>query len=342
VNLWECWDLNSPAFRRALLAWYDREQRDLPWRRTTGFYPVWVSEIMLQQTRVEAVIPYYERFLARFPDIAALAAAPEDDVLALWSGLGYYSRARNLQRAAQQILAQGVPHTVEQILDLPGIGPYTAAAIASIVYQQPIAAIDGNVLRVISRLSNDAAEISAPRTRRRFAEMAQDLLDTRRPGDFNQAMMELGATVCAPKSPSCSACPVARLCAARAAGTVMQLPVKLRKAAIRDVTLDLALIIRNGRVLLQRRGASEKRLAGFWDLPLREVGTRMAKRPAAEFRHHIVNERFLIRVWKSHPPATPPEGSDWIEFASLDSVPLTTIARKAIRSAGAVTAVKEI
>lgn len=190
--------LIRPApFRRALLAWYDRERRDLPWRATPGqtgrpdFYRVWLSETMLQQTRVEAVVPYYNRFLARFPDVESLARASEPDVLTAWSGLGYYSRARNLHRAAKHVIATGLPADYAQLRQLAGIGPYTAGAVASIAFGLPHAAVDGNVLRVISRLANDPGEISSPQTRRRFSQEAQRLLHLRRPGDFNQAMMEL-------------------------------------------------------------------------------------------------------------------------------------------------------
>jgi len=169
--------VNRSAFRRALLRWYDSSRRDLPWRESNAFYPVWLSEIMLQQTRVEAVIPFYLRFLERFPTPAALAAAPESDVLAAWSGLGYYSRARNLQRAARQMAARGLPATYEEVLSLPGAGPYTAAAIASIALRLPHAAVDGNVTRVISRLTDDPSEVSSAVAKRRFATEANALLD---------------------------------------------------------------------------------------------------------------------------------------------------------------------
>ncbi len=265
--------LNKIAFRRALLAWYDSTRRDLPWRQSKDFYRVWISEVMLQQTRVEAAIPYYHRFLARFPSIASLAAAPESDVLTAWSGLGYYSRARNLHRAAKQLAARGLPQTHAEVLSLPGAGPYTAAAIASIVLNLPHAAVDGNVVRVISRLSNDASDIGSAGARLAFAETAATLLAPRRPGDFNQAMMELGATVCLPRAPLCAVCPVAKFCAARAAGTERELPVKLKKQRARDVPLDLVLLEGHPpapgeeRIFLIQRSSAERRLADFWELP---------------------------------------------------------------------------
>lgn len=319
------------AFRKALLAWYDRGKRDLPWRRNTDFYPVWLSEIMLQQTRVEAVTPYFTRFLAQFPDVASLARAEETRVLAAWAGLGYYSRARNLHRAARTIDEIGAPANYDEVRALPGIGDYTAAAIASIVLGEARAAVDGNVLRVISRLANDPADIGALETRRRFAVEAQRLLDPRRPGDFNQAMMELGATVCTPKTPACGACPVARFCAANAAGTATQLPVKLGGKAVREIALDVAIAMRNGAVLLIERDASERRLAGFRELPLKPdlKGARFTA--LGEFTHRIVNDRFRVQVWRA--TGVRNASGVWVELPDLHAFPITTISKKALRLA---------
>lgn len=307
------------------------------------FYRVWLSEIMLQQTRVEAVIPYYRLFLDRFPSLETLAAAPESDVLTAWSGLGYYSRARNLHRASRQMTSRGLPATYEDVLSLPGVGPYTAAAIASIAFDLPHAAVDGNVIRAISRLANDASEITSIAARRRFAADAGLLLDPRRPGDFNQAMMELGATVCLPRIPVCGSCPVGKFCAARAAGTERELPVKLRKRATRDVPLDLAILERDARVFLIKRSSTQRRLADFWELPGKglfphllgptmETTEKMEK--LSEFRHQIVNDRFRVAVWhirieNAHPPGLFPEG-DWVEIAALRRIPLTTVTKKAL------------
>jgi A/G-specific adenine glycosylase len=215
---------------KLLLDWYRRGHRELPWRASSDPYRIWVSEIMLQQTRAQAVIPYYERFLARFPTVEALAAAREDEVLALWAGLGYYSRARNLRKAAQAaVAAGGFPRDYEAIRSLPGVGDYTAAAIASIAFGLPHAVLDGNVLRVVARVENDAADIASSRTKERFRAVAQSWLDPREAGHFNQALMELGATVCLPKNPLCLVCPLRDCCRARQEGTAAQLPVKLRK-----------------------------------------------------------------------------------------------------------------
>jgi A/G-specific adenine glycosylase len=288
---------------------------------------------MLQQTRVEAAIPYYRLFLERFPSIESLAAAPESDVLTAWSGLGYYSRARNLHRAAKRIAMEGTPATYDDILLLPGAGPYTAAAIASIALDLPHAAVDGNAIRVISRLTNDASEITSPAARRRFAEEAARLLDPRRPGDFNQAMMELGATICLPRTPSCGACPMVKFCAARAAGTERELPVKLKKPETRDVTLDLAILERGDCVFLLKRSAAERRLADFWELPAKQLFPSLTAVNLAEFSHRIVNDRFRVIVWrmsvgKRKLPARP-EG-DWVRIADLRRIPLTTVTKKAL------------
>ena len=326
-------ELLPAGFRKALLRWYEAQKRDLPWRRNNHFYPVWISEIMLQQTRVEAVTPYFLRFMELFPNVEALAAAEESRVLAAWSGLGYYSRARNLHRSAKTIAAAGEPRDFYSIRALAGVGDYTAAAIASIALGEARAAVDGNVMRVISRLTNDAADIKAGETRRRFAEEAAQLLDRRRPGDFNQAMMELGATVCTPKTPDCGRCPVARFCGAHAAGTAAQLPVKLGGKAAREARLDVAVLAREGRVFLIERASNERRLAGFRELPGKKdvPGTRF--RAAGEFTHQIVNDRFRVRVWIAGRAAQVPAG-EWIAATDLGGLPVTTIAKKALRLAG--------
>jgi A/G-specific adenine glycosylase len=194
-------------FRRELLEWYRRGQRDLPWRRTKDPYAIWISEIMLQQTRVAAVIPYYERFLTAYPNFGALAAAPEAELLGMWAGLGYYSRARNVQKAARQMVELGgFPRDYEAIRGLAGIGDYTAAAVASIAFDLPHAVLDGNVMRVLARVGNDGSDIGSIGTRKRLQAEAQRLLDGRHAGEFNQALMELGATVCVPKQPVCGNC----------------------------------------------------------------------------------------------------------------------------------------
>jgi A/G-specific adenine glycosylase len=315
-----------------LLTWYGKQRRDLPWRKSTDFYPVWVSETMLQQTRVEAVIPYYQRFLSRFPSVEALAGAAESEVLALWSGLGYYSRARNLHKAAKQVAAEGVPASHEELCRLPGVGPYTAAALASIALGQAHAALDGNVLRVMSRLLAEPGETAARVTQRRIGEKAEELLDPKRPGDFNQAMMELGATVCVPGKPACDLCPVARFCAARAAGRERELPVKRRRAETRERAMELVVLEHEGTILLVQRGASAKRLAGFWELPEKQQVKGVRGRAKAAFTHAIVNDRYRVKIWRGKTQHAP-EGR-WIPLAELGGVPVSTITRKALQATG--------
>lgn len=282
---------------------------------------------MLQQTRVAAVIPYYERFLSRFPNPSSLANAPEQDVLAHWAGLGYYSRARNLQKAASQMLDGAFPDTYDEIRALAGIGDYTAAAVASIAYGLRYAAVDGNVLRVIARLYNDAADIKSPRTRVRFAALAAELLDAAHPGDFNQAMMELGATVCTPKNPTCLLCPVRDECAAFDAGTQNQLPVKIRdgRSAEVHITVMIAERAADGALLLR----PSKQLAGFWELPFDVEGARVVER-VGSFGHQITFRKYTCDVVRAV-VARKPKGMEWVERARLAELPLTTISKKALR-----------
>ena len=319
-----------------LLAWYRQGHRDLPWRATTDPYRIWVSEIMLQQTRAQAVIPYYERFLARFPTPEALARAPEQEVLAMWAGLGYYSRARNLRKAAQVIAAAaGFPADYPGIRALPGIGDYTAAAVASIAFGLPYAVLDGNVLRVVARVENDPADIGSGRTRERFRAVAQAWLDPRQPGQFNQALMELGATVCLPRKPLCLLCPIASCCQAREQGTVAQLPVKLRKTAPVHLEGTLLVIRKGNSVLLRQREAAQSRMAGFWDLPTPEDLPRT--KPAellGEIRHTITHHHYRLAVRRARPPAAVAEPFRWWDVSELAGIPLSTAARKALALAG--------
>lgn len=320
-----------------MLAWYRKEHRDLPWRRSSDPYRVWVSEIMLQQTRAQTVIPYYERFLERFPSVEALAAAEEEEVLALWSGLGYYSRARNLWKAARAVAEGGAfPHDLESWRALPGVGDYTAAAVASIAFALPHAAVDGNVLRVAARIENDAGDIGSTRTRERFRGVVEGWLDRRDPGGFNQALMELGATICLPKNPLCSACPLAPDCRARGAGSTAQLPVKLRRAEPVRIEETLLLIRSRGRVLLRREDAGARRMAGFWRLPApTEIPHARMGRRLGEFRHTITHHRYLFAVHVGQSPANaPPPPFGWFAPAQLAGIPLGAAARKALQLAG--------
>src|SRR5689334_20529694 len=247
-------------FRADLLRWFAAHQRALPWRETRDPYRIWVSEIMLQQTRVAAVIPYYQRFLERFPDFHALARALEPELLAHWAGLGYYCRARNLQQAARRMSERGsFPSTYDEIRALPGVGDYTAAAIASIAFDLPHAAVDGNALRVLSRVTADPSDITSPAARKPLVTVANRWLDRRCPGDFNQAMMELGASICLPRSPQCARCPLSRYCQAYQTGRPEHYPVKSTKVQRREVAETLFYIERRGTILFWRRDAASKR-----------------------------------------------------------------------------------
>jgi len=263
-------------FRRRMLSWFAKHKRDLPWRHTGDPYRIWLSEIMLQQTRVAAVIPYYERFLASFPDVQALARARTDRVLTSWAGLGYYSRVRNLQRAAKEIVARHkgrFPREHEAALSLPGIGRYTAAAVLSIAYGEPRAVLDGNVARVLVRIGAQHGDPRAPGAWRKLETVAQSLLAQDSPGDWNQAMMELGATVCTPKSPQCAGCPAAKWCRARKLGIAEDLPSPRKKRAAVEVTLAAAVFLDpRGRTLLVRQLSGEGALfSRMWQFPALEI-----------------------------------------------------------------------
>ncbi len=260
----------SEQIPQRLLAWYDCCARELPWRENHDPYCVWVSEIMLQQTRVEAVKIYYKRFLRTFPDVYALAKAPEEQVLKLWEGLGYYSRARNLQRAAQQIVQKydGIfPSAKTELMHLPGIGEYTAGAIASIAFNAAETAVDGNVLRVVSRLSASEDNISEPRVKKDISEKLRKILPLERTGDFNQALMDLGAMVCLPNgAPLCDSCPLATLCEGKKLGIAERLPIKEKKKE-RKTEQRTVFIILNGKEAALCKRPSRGLLAGMWELP---------------------------------------------------------------------------
>jgi A/G-specific adenine glycosylase len=256
-----------------LLAWFRQFQRDLPWRLNKDPYRIWLSEIMLQQTRVAAVIPYYERFLEQFPDVRALAEAPEEEVLRLWSGLGYYSRARNLQSAAKEIVAKHggtFPRDAIAALKLPGIGPYTVAAILSISSDAKMAVLDGNVARVIARLDAVRGDLREGGCWKTLQARADELLARKSPGDWNQAMMELGATICTPRAPQCLVCPVANFCKARRLGLQDVIPEKRKKRATEEITLATAVFLdaRGQTLLLPPPSASQKHATQAEILPL--------------------------------------------------------------------------
>lgn len=343
---------------RLLLDWYDVHKRTLPWRDTNDPYAVWISEIMLQQTRVETVLAYFPRFMALFPTVRALAEAPEQTLLKAWEGLGYYSRARNLQKAAKQVMdAFGgrLPRTAEELRALPGIGPYTAGAIASIAFGEKAPAIDGNVMRVVSRLTGIREDISIPGIARHLAQEAAALVPEDRPGDFNQAMMDLGATVCLPGTPACDQCPLSGCCDAYAAGDAELLPIKMKARAPRQIAMGVGLVTSGGRILVAQR--QEKLLGGLFVFVLNEkddtpaaMGKKLkALGLSARFQGDIAtaNHVFTHQVWNMRlmhftaPEAKQLPGYQWASPAALDTLPFPTAMKAAKREAGRLLEGKE-
>lgn len=287
-------------FQHRLLAWYNENKRDLPWRKGRDPYHIWVSEIMLQQTKVDTVLPYFERFTELFPTIDHLASASEEKVLKAWEGLGYYSRARNLHKGVKEVQSkyQGkVPDSKENILDISGVGPYTAGAILSIAYNKPLPAVDGNVMRVISRIYNLFDDISKGKTRSKIENIVEQLIPEEIPGDFNQALMELGALICTPKSPHCLLCPVLELCEGRKEGNEEKLPIKAKKKSPKVIYRISLVIQTEDKVVLVKR-PSEGLLANMWELPSIEHTSPLFKE---EWEENIYNHFRLIpqlqEVW---------------------------------------------
>ncbi|WP_083798156.1 A/G-specific adenine glycosylase [Pseudoramibacter alactolyticus] len=304
------------SIAKALLTWFAENKRNLPFRHADGQgrkdpYAIWISEIMAQQTQIDTLLPYYERFIHQFPDVAALAAAEEDAVLKTWEGLGYYSRARNLRKAAQTIQSNfngRFPAAYADILSLPGIGPYTAGAIASIAFDLPVAAVDGNVMRVITRLADWSIDIAGSDAKKRIGAVVTDLMPEEAPGDFNEALMELGALVCTPNAPACLLCPWRDHCRALAAGRTESLPVKTKRVRHRILNVAVGLVTdRRGRLLIEKRPAKGL-LAGLWGLPIVEANDNAAPLDAAlsaqlnrPMQGHYLGEAkhvFTHRTWR--------------------------------------------
>jgi A/G-specific adenine glycosylase len=309
-------------FRARLLRWYDRHRRELPWRESRDPYRVWLSEIMLQQTRVNAVVEHYRRFLELFPTVETLAASSLDSVLASWSGLGYYRRARMLHKAAQKVVEEcggQFPARARELRELPGIGRYTAAAIASIAFDEPVAVVDGNVERVLDRF------LGKTLTANEVWMQAEDFLSLRRAGDFNQAMMELGATVCTPGAPQCMICPVSELCATRGERPSGKKPAKQTRREI-----GFALDLRKGRVLLVPRSNNLTLMPGMWELPELTESQNGAK-PTFTVRHSITTTDYVVRV--SHRELVKPRAGKRVPVARLTEIPLTGLARKILKTA---------
>jgi A/G-specific adenine glycosylase len=289
----------SRRFALHLLDWYAVHARQLPWRRRRDAYRIWISEIMLQQTQVDAVIPYYRRWLRRFPNARALAAAPLRDVLAVWEGLGYYARARNLHRAAQQVvneLGGRLPRTRAQLRRLPGIGPYTAAAIASIAFGEPAAVLDSNVKRVLARVFDFREDVKAASGERKLWALAERLVPPDRAGDYNQALMDLGATLCTPRAPACAACPVRAICRARKLGVQLERPVPRVRAALPHRTRAAGIVHKDGRVLITQRPEDEL-LGGLWAFPSAQ---RKGGESLAEGLRRSLREDFHVNAEVGH------------------------------------------
>ncbi len=327
-----------------LLLWYDQTKRDLPWRRTRDPYAIWLSEIMLQQTRTETVRGYWQRFLERFPTVQALAAANEEDTLKMWEGLGYYSRARNLHACAKAVCALhggSFPQTAAALKALPGIGDYTAGAVASIAFGERTPAVDGNVERVVARLCGIRENVGIPSVRRALRAQAEALVPADRPGDWNQAMMELGARVCLPGAPKCEACPLRAFCDAYTAGDAAALPVKTKKAPQKVERRAVGIAICRGRALVLRR--EEGLLRGLWTFPCPEGG---AEALLAHLAENGVNARtireaghvrhvFTHRVWEMElyllaaDGASCPPGWRWADASELAALPMPAAMKKA-------------
>ena len=334
-----------------LLAWYDQHARTLPWRGIHDPYRTWVSETMLQQTRVETVMGYYARFLERFPTVADLAAAPEDDVLKMWEGLGYYSRARNLHKGAKQVMTEYggvIPADVEQLRKISGIGPYTAGAIASIAFDQPVPAVDGNVIRIVSRLRGIRENVGIPSVRRALEGEAASLVPQLRPGDFNQALMDLGSAICTPGTPSCEKCPLRDECDAYAAGDAEDLPVLPRKNPPKVIDYAVCLIFSGDRVLMRQR--TEAMLKGLWVFPMAEGKLKLRQVPAAvkkltklaakdvqsagEAKHVFTHQIWQMQLYTMTVPedAQAPNGYEFIPVGEMHTLAIPTAVKAAVKA----------
>ncbi len=349
--------LRAAEARRSLLRWYQRRSRALPWRKSRNPYTVWVSEIMLQQTQIETVIPYYQRFIREFPTARRLARAPLERVLELWSGLGYYRRARNLHGAARELVEKHggrFPREIKQALSLPGVGVYTARAVLSIAYNQPYAVLDGNVTRVMARLLALRGNLHQPQFRRRIEENLELLLSRRSPGNFNQAMMELGQTVCLPRSPRCPTCPLRRVCRGYQSGNPESYPQQPRpRRQAEQWHLATAVLQKNQQVMLVR-GLDGGLLGDLWNFPsslgrtgseaharlqrkLRSLlGTAPSlKGPEHNLHHNITHRSIQVLVYKGvFEAGTADGGFRWFRPSSVGKAAVSQLARKIARKLG--------
>jgi len=342
-------DTTIPSLRKQLISWYDKNRRDLPWRAVSDPYAIWVSEIMLQQTRVSVVIDRYQAFMKRFPTLGDLARAREQDVLALWSGLGYYRRARMLHKAAQFVadhLGGVLPTTSSELRKLPGIGSYTAAAIASIAHNEPVAVVDGNVERVLCRIAGwgEGGRAGAAVLRKKIEDRAAKLIDADRPGDFNQAMMELGAMVCLPRNPQCAVCPICSHCQTRGEHKTAPRPRMLSREVGYALSVRTSVKPRRPRaaagreVLLEQRPASNSVMPGMWELPALRSANVPEKDQRMTVRHSIMQVNYYVRIRTLFEDDvddfTVPSGDRrWVPLHEAAGMALTGLARKVLTRA---------
>ena len=319
--------MKKPIWTDALLSWFDGNRREFPWREGSprNPYHVWIAEIMLQQTRTEAVRPYFASWLSRFPTIASLAAADEAEVLHAWQGLGYYSRARNIRRAAEILVSEyggEMPRDTEKIRALPGIGDYTAGAIASIAFGFPVPAVDGNVLRVFSRLYALEEDVTSGAAKRRVTALVSDVIPPARPGDFHEALMDLGAEICIPKAPRCRDCPLVNFCAARKEGRETELPHRKKKTPQKEFFAACALVEKGGAFLLHKR--EEGMLAKMWEFPMALAETEresqkvlaalLGAKPGEkvwEYTHVFTHRIWHMRAFRVCGEVTVPQEGEW-------------------------------
>lgn len=349
--------MNQPAIAPLLLAWWDTGHADLPWRRTRDPYAIWISEVMLQQTQIKTVIPYYERWMAQFPTVADLAAAPLENVLKAWEGLGYYSRARNLHAAAQQVVEQfggRLPHSAEMLRTLKGIGPYTAGAIASIAFDAHEPVVDGNVMRVLTRLFDNADNIAEKQTQKWLWRVSAELLPTTRCGDYNQALMELGQQICTTANPTCHYCPLNAQCVARAQGTQLERPVRPPRKKTPHHAVVAAVIRNSDAQLLMLQRPLNGLLGGLWEFPnymlpvgsspeqtlaeeaTRQLNVQLAElQPLTTVKHAYTHFRITMHAYTAmaNNGGVPNDVvHQWVDLSQIEQLPLPVTAQKIVKS----------
>ena len=339
--------LDASLFQKTILKWYDQYQRKLPWRNIDNPYATFVSEMMLQQTQVKTVIPYFDRFLKELPDWKSLAKAKEEKVLKLWEGLGYYRRARNLQAAAKKIIqdhAGKLPDSLEDILELPGVGPYSAGAILSIAYQKPMALVDGNVIRVFSRIFLLRGNLKSGEGHQQVWDLARSLVPANRPGDFNQALMELGATLCFSDNPQCLLCPMLNQCEASQRGLQNELPEMPKKTETVEIPMAALLMEKNGQFLVKKRTQEEKWLKGLWEFPSsegktfeearnkleQEIKAKAETKEVREIRHQITHHKIRLKLFMASPrkESGPSSNFRWVSGGELLKLPFSSAQNK--------------